>query len=132
MCIEAYAAGLLDGDGSIYINSPQKSFGGLLIVSFTMGDKEPLDLLASRWGGNISVNGRTSIGRVIYRWAVSGRYAVDFLKEIEPWVFGKAAQAKVALTYPIGKYQNTGTPSEVVETRREIGRELHMLKQPGN
>lgn len=124
MCIEAYAAGLLDGEGCIHINKAS----GQLQVLFGMCDREPLDQLAFRWGGNVrTANRNTSSGRPIYEWVISSGYALEFLKDIALWVRAKAAQVTVALAYPmIGK--GFTLPQKMRELRQDLGRQLKELK----
>ncbi len=129
MCIEAYAAGLLDGDGCIYVNRKHRPYQ--LQVIFEMTDYDPLAQLASQWGGYARlIKKRTSKGRSIYNWSVTGTFALVFLRDIEPWVVGKALQLRVALTYPAQGYPGAlALSEEVVAARQDIGKKLHDLKQ---
>ena len=126
MCAEAYAAGLLDGEGCIHINSST----GQLQVLFGMCDRGPLDLLAAHWGGNVrTARRKTSSGRSIYEWTINSSYALEFLRDVQPWLCAKDDQAKVALRYPmIGK--GFDLPQEMRELRQDLGRQLKALKQP--
>ena len=128
MCIEAYAGALLDGEGSIQVNNDRNC---TLLVRFQMTDVEPLELIASRWKGNVlTMSRRTTGGRLIYLWAISGIHAISFLKDIEPWVLGKALQLKIALTYPAfakGAYGGNGRaplPQGTLPQRRMVGQQL--------
>ncbi|KKK75135.1 hypothetical protein LCGC14_2876780 [marine sediment metagenome] len=130
MCIEAYAAALLDGEGHIRVQSGA-NFG--LDIIFGMSDREPLDLLASKWGGNVLTPASqvTRTGRRMHRWIISGSYAIAFLEDVRPWVQGKAKQVELALKYPLtGSKGRRGNklPLEVFEARRQIGSRLRELR----
>src|SRR3990172_3893211 len=102
MCIEAYAAGLLDGEGCLFVrNNSGRSGGKQLAVQFFMTDSEPLYLLSSRWGYDVAVSSKTATGRLVYRWMVTGPSALEFLKDVMPWLQGKREQAELCLTYPL-------------------------------
>jgi len=125
MCVEAYAAGLLDGEGCIHINITN----GQLQVLFGITDRGPLDILASRWSGNVrTAKRKTSGGRSVYEWAISGSYALEFLQEIRAWMYGKGEQADIALTYPM---VGTGftLPEEMRVQRQDLGKQLKALKR---
>lgn len=128
MCIQAYAAGLLDGEGCIHIC---KGTEHPLQVIFEMCDVEPLELLSAQWGGNVMVkHNRTVKGRIRYRWSIWDSHALEFLADIEPWVFGKAAQVKVALVYPMFGRGHGALPDTIRQERRKLGEQLKELKAP--
>lgn len=100
MCIEAYTAGLIDGDGCITVSRP-KPTRCQLIVNLSMCDREPLELVAEEFGGKVSPGKLTRTGRRVWQWRLSGVGAKWFLEQIRPWLVGKAPQANLALTFPV-------------------------------
>ena len=101
MCIEAYAAGLLDGEGCVtvlkHLNSEGRPQYQLMVV-FGMNDREGLDAIRLRFGGN--VNGPDHRGT--YTWSASGVYALEFLKAVAPYALVKRTQVEVALSWAVG------------------------------
>jgi len=116
MCIEAYAAGLLDGGGCIFAGRRSIQSGGdnhYLTVTFNMTDRAPLEELSLQWGGAVSKNKKLSSGgRNIYRWAIWRRYAQEFLEDVRPWVRGKKPQVELALRFPVGRAGHGLSPDE--------------------
>ena len=95
MCIEAYAAGLLDGEGCISVYGR-----GQLQVRIKVGDLESLDLLASKFGGGLYEAPAPS-GRPMWTWNLSGVESQDFLRCVLPYLIVKRSQARLALDYPV-------------------------------
>ncbi|KKM96626.1 hypothetical protein LCGC14_1176260 [marine sediment metagenome] len=127
MCIEAYAAALLDGEGCIQVGT-NGSFP--LRVRFGMTDRAPLDVLAGEWGGNVNTLKQRPGERLVYYWDINCSYALGFLKAVEPWVYGKIAQVELALTYPLfGKRGHTPLPVEVAESRVRIREGLRAVRE---
>ena len=127
MCMEAYAAGLLDGEGCVFINTSTETCQ--LQVTFTMTDTGPLQHLSERWGGKVrEVKRRTVTGRTSYNWVASDSRALRFLKDVRPWVSCKLEQVEVALEYPFWKMG--GEREQALITRRELADQLKELKKP--
>ncbi len=99
MCVEAYAAALLDGEGCIFVRNNGRT--SQLVIDFKMTDEGPLHLLASRWGNDVLPNGKTTTGRIMYHWMVTGDHALEFLTDVLPWLQGKREQAELGLTWPL-------------------------------
>lgn len=117
MCVEAYAAALLDGEGCIFVRNNGRTTQ--LMVDFKMTDDGPLHLLASRWGNEVVANGKTSTGRVMYHWMVTGRHALEFLGDVLPWLQGKREQVELGLTWPLWT-SGAILPERVREGRRRV------------
>jgi hypothetical protein len=81
----AYAAGILDGEGSIYLSRVHSSRWPSPTVSVASTDRELLEWLRSRVGGTI-------IRKKIYRpqhsrsydWKLTDRRALSFLEIVRP------------------------------------------------
>lgn len=83
----AFAAGLMEGEGSVRINSLTKRNKGALIVSCVNTDKELIDFLQERWPGYCKpATGLRPNQRPAFVWVIAARQALSFLEEIEPYV----------------------------------------------
>jgi len=137
--ILAYAAGIIDGEGSIYVGKTLESYA--LNVEVKMTDREPVEFLGEHFGGLFRVKETTSNGRQIYCWHVRQNKAVEFLKLIQPYVLGKADQLEVAILFPLPiidgvRVHKTGNgsklPEYVVLIRKTIYEKLKALKVQDN
>jgi hypothetical protein len=83
----AYAAGILDGEGSIYFSRNRTSRWPSPIVSVASTDRELLEWLRFRVGGSI-VQKRTYQPQhaVSYDWKLTDRRALEFLKIVRPFL----------------------------------------------
>ena len=83
----AYAAGILDGEGSIQFSRNRKSRWPSPIVSIASTDRELLEWFRSRLGGTI-IQKRTysPTHNVSFDWKLTDRKALAFLKIIRPFL----------------------------------------------
>ncbi len=83
----AYAAGILDGEGSIVLTRIRKTRWPSPIVSVVSTDRELLEWLRDRWGGCI-IRKRTYAAHHTqsYVWSLTDRRALDFLRIIRPFL----------------------------------------------
>ncbi len=83
----AYAAGIVDGEGSIYFSRNRKSRWPSPVVSVASTDRELLEWLRSRVGGSI-IEKRTYQPHHArsYDWKLTDRRALDFLKIVHPFL----------------------------------------------
>ncbi|KKM78136.1 hypothetical protein LCGC14_1363000 [marine sediment metagenome] len=104
MCLEAYAAGIMDGDGSIQIQelhdrrTPVTKTRYRFIIYLAGCERAPIDLLCDQWGGGICET-QTLTGRSYFKWWVMGDKATRFLEDILPYLVGKTDQALLALEF---------------------------------
>ncbi len=128
MCIEAYIAGLIDGEGCISVEIKRGIHQLSIIVGMT--DANALHVIATRFGNNVRgpYNSMRFGTRPIYNWSASGGKAVEMLETLLPYLVVKRSQAELALTFPLG---TSGTPTtDVAWNRREhIAQELKILKR---
>lgn len=109
----AWAAGIIDGEGSIFIQKcnsigkvyptakrkvrREKSPTYNLRMAVQMVDKKTITVLANLFGGKCrELVGRTTTNRKVYAWATSGYNALAILRKIEPYSITKKNQIKVA------------------------------------
>jgi hypothetical protein len=102
----AWAAGVLDGEGSIQIS--RQNLGHTLQVSVGQSgnDGPPAMLLRLRqmYNGHIHENRSTrtttdAVRKPHYVWQVVARQAEAFLREVLPYLVAKKAQAEIAIEY---------------------------------
>ncbi|KKK87767.1 hypothetical protein LCGC14_2749910 [marine sediment metagenome] len=118
MCIEAYAAGIMDGDGSIQIQEINRGSSYRFIVYLSGCERSPIDLLHSHWGGGITET-VTQTGRPYFRWHITSSKATQFLKDILPYLVGKANQAHLALRFQDAE-RNLGRDWTMRESMRAL------------
>lgn len=96
---KAYAAGLIDGEGSISArrhNEVRNSFS--ICVRVDMCDREPLDWLADVFGGHVKrIKRTTKSGKPIYDWVLFCKKAATFLSMILPYLKIKKKRAELAI-----------------------------------
>lgn len=102
----AYVAGLIDGEGSIWL---MESRGAIYLqMQIKMGSKRAIELVRSVIGGNIYVyddrypSYRSETGRTKqpqYGCRLSGRAVVDAIEELLPFLVVKFDQARVVLEF---------------------------------
>jgi len=97
----AYAAGLIDADGTIGIyrnNKNQKTGGGCILkVSIQQADRRAIDFLAGFFGGR-AMQRKDEDAWCWYRY---GPKALELLKKIEPFLRIKRDQARLAIRFEL-------------------------------
>lgn len=83
----AYAAGIVDGEGSIYFSRNRTTRWPSPVVSVASTDRELLEWLRSRVGGSI-IQKRTYQPHHTpsYDWKLTDRRALEFLKLVRPFL----------------------------------------------
>ena len=101
---KAYAAGIIDADGSIFIRKGGQRDFLQPAVQVIMTDADPIAFLAQHFGSKLIVSAtKTPVRKLpLYRWLITGRKAQEFLVEILPYLTGKVAQAELALSFGVG------------------------------
>lgn len=114
----AYAAGLLDGEGSIVIGlSKRKRLKGIvpdhwLQVGITGTNREMLDWLRQNFGGHISDSSHSKSRkkqRPCWTWRVMSNQASEFLKLLLPFLKDKHQRAILAIEFQETKTQTRAT-----------------------
>lgn len=102
---KAYLAGLLDGEGCIRIErfATDRSPIGVqfrTIVEISMCDYTTMSWVAKATGRHIQKSTRaTKRGRKVYKLVWRNGHARDLLRELYPYLLGKAREAEVALHF---------------------------------
>ena len=100
----AYAAGIIDGEGSIIIRK-QKSMTSRIGYDFDVCvqvcniRKEIPYWLKQNFGGSFYQSGKTTAGNSIWRWNIAAVKANKLLKVIYPYLLTKRQKAAIALEF---------------------------------
>ena len=126
--INAYLAGVIDGEGSIFISRINNKRSGnvwyRLQLSCAMTDPEAIQLLCKTFTPNtkqyIYRGGRQKGYKPVYQWLTTGDMAMTILKEIEPYLTVKKNQAKLAIKFQTWRRSlpNTGKPRQIKEMKK--------------
>jgi hypothetical protein len=93
----AYIAGIIDGEGCIYIERGKKGRGFQLSVSVGSSDKCLCELLKFSFGG--CVYQMKSKTLPMWKWEIRTRQAGQFLESILPYLRLKQPQAEIAIKF---------------------------------
>lgn len=126
----AYAAGIIDGEGCIYVHKSAIRMTPKLEIK--MGEYPCVEFFQSVFGGTVSkLKVRKNGYRVLYRWVAQGENALCILESLLPYLKGKKEQALELLTWPNRNainYGKRGMPQAVKEMRSDIHQNLRKLK----
>jgi len=98
----AYAAGVIDSDGSIMIRHGKartKFPRHILTIVVGMADADACKWLHEKWPGRLWVQQDNPKWRPIFRWQIYSNKAAEFLKQILPYLKVKSRQAKIAIEF---------------------------------
>lgn len=107
----AYAAGVIDSDGSIFLYGGKRDTGHSKIVYYTENvsigqvDPQAIELMERLFGGSTHKQERTQTNlfkgqcKPILHWRVTGKKAVACLEAILPFLRIKRQQAELALKF---------------------------------
>lgn len=117
----AYAAGILDGEGSIGWYKPASSKATYRVrVSVGMTDIEGPLHMAEVLGGNIFEQGRkTGTGKTMYVWQLTCKNAADALALMLPYLKIKRGKAELAISLA-RRMQTPGCNTRIALTNAEI------------
>ena len=99
---DAYAAGLLDGDGCVYVVAARHGRSYSPRVDFNMGEKARglLQVLQKEFGGSFREDRsiRPKNHAPMVQWSCSGQQAATFIERTMPYLVLKQRPAELALT----------------------------------
>lgn len=134
----AWAAGFIDGEGCVSVTKsarqgqPLPYYRADLIVANTV--REPLDKLASIFGGRVVVT-RRAIGnrRLTYGWKTTGTaHTASVLRALLPWLTVKRCQAALVLEFAEAfgtiRHQQKKPDRERLEVLKQ---QMHVLNARG-
>jgi hypothetical protein len=112
----AWAAGTLESDGCISINSTPGHEHITVVV--TNCDRSIPRYFLERWDGSIRSQLGTGARRTVYRWTVASRKAEGFLRDVLPylWTDRSVERATIAL-----EFRHTGD-RDLIARMRQLNR----------
>ncbi len=134
--LNAYVAGLIDGEGSLTIErSSSKSgdyYSARIDVGMTKSD-DILKILQSTYGGGINLmRKKTAKWNEAKRWHIFGVAAASFLIQILPYLRLKKNQAWVCiLMQAMIQARKAGWTKEMRKAGASLKREMHKLNKKG-
>lgn len=98
----AYTAGIMDGEGSIYIRKTTRGHQSSELSVFVTNTEEWIcQWLKFQYGGSVHIMNptRKPNWKIGYRWWLSSNKAVEFLKMVLPYLNLKRPQAELAIKF---------------------------------
>ena len=123
---DAYAAGLIDGEGSIQIKHG-KGRHLQLAVQVSNTNKEVLEWLQGHYGSSIHTRSFRAVHRrVLHDLTVTGADVTEMLQHLLPFMIVKQEEAEIAIQYPhwTRKGATVAVPKEVLQERQELAIQL--------
>lgn len=138
----SYAAGLIDGEGTIGITelkpgAGRKSPQHRIYVAVTMTEQAAILWLQLTFGGHLqSLKARDPRHKPTFRWSMASKTAAEFCELIGPFLKVKRQQAEIAARFfrerMAGNFQgNTGVPIDELAQRRQLMAKIRNLNQRG-
>jgi hypothetical protein len=130
--LDAYLAGIFDGEGCVTIcmmggkarRQPMHALN--CIVAMTC--REIPYLLQDRFGGNVLAEKVRGANRQpSWRWRTHGWHAVDFLRDVLPYLRVKRKQAELAIEFQTTKKRYKGIPAHEMLRRDSFRRRIWAL-----
>jgi len=136
----AYAAGIIDGDGciGIYKNKAKSCISGYrycLSIRVGMSDQLVPLWLKLTFGGSLSSGCNLGWGNLtMHKWALGSNQALDFLKQVLPYLKTKAKHAELAVQFQEKKRANRWSrrkpiPTAVLEAEAILASNIHSLNR---
>lgn len=128
---DAYAAGIIDGEGSIGVtNKNQGSYH--LMCQVSMRNPEIPTWLYLNYGGNIGtfkqgIHSYSNRPAVLTKWHINGTEAQEFIGQIRQYLIEKRDRADLALSFPASK-KGVKAEIDIQEVVYERMRVLQSLK----
>jgi len=114
----AWCAGIMEGEGSVRINSRTHRNWGALIVQIVSTDKDMLEPFHRWWGGYFKERTTRSECKDAWAWVISTRQAARFLTAIEPYCRVQRVREKLLLGLDYQGQKHGGTHDAEYETRQ--------------
>lgn len=137
----AYLAGLTDGEGYIGIlqtkqgNKKQwfsnKEFILKPVIKIAMTDKDLVSYLHNSFGGTFETRKAHGRAKESYCWALRDRKAVEFVRQVYPYLKVKKKQAEILLRFPSGEAGKTLSDS-VYQKRIDYMNQIRALNKRGS
>ena len=129
----AYAAGLIDGEGTIGIACYPDRHKYHFTVAVGMMTKEPLEFMRDTFGGTLARNSSH------WRWVMYNYEAISVLKQIKPFMQLKAAQVDIGEEFcallkprggsPLGRQGRAPLTVEEIIERQQLSDKMQRLHE---
>lgn len=123
-----YIAGLFDGEGYVGVQRQRTHGAYSLNVSITNTHTSIFEHLAAQYPGSVTMRKGGWGGRNCFVWKLHGAAAMRFLRDVEPHVYIKRDQVRLAMTFPLGAQGKRTTP-ELQAQRADIRLKLMEMKR---
>lgn len=135
----AYAAGIIDGEGSISISVAQPNYGRNSPYYYVLVKVGNTDLVLVNWlrksfGGSIQTHEyNNSKWKTLYTWSLSTQQAARFLEDILPYLKLKWEQAEIALNLcsVTSSCNREGLSDLDINYRQVLKEAMHILNKRG-
>jgi hypothetical protein len=129
----AYLAGIIDGEGCIYVWMHKDTKRVSLHVTIRMTDENVIKWIHERFEGRYSSHARKRPNwKPLYEVRWIGRYGKNLLRVVRPYLIGKRKQAELALEWPVlSQHDWHKLPSWCEGKRETIRQELCKLNRKG-
>lgn len=147
----SYAAGLIDGEGTIGITELQpgdgkrrdgrryrKSPQHRIYVAVTMTEEVAIGWMHLTFGGHLQrLRARQSNHKPTFRWSLASVSAAEFCEQITPYLKVKRQQAEIAARFYRERqssrrfHSSQGVPGDELALRRAAVAEIRKLNQRG-
>lgn len=100
--INAYAAGLFDGEGTISIHKEvfrSGNTGYRLRVRMANTDRDVLEWMRTHFNGSVNQHKQVKCHKPYWEWVIGSAEAERFIRKIYPYLHIKLNHARVALTF---------------------------------
>lgn len=124
---DAYAAGLLDGEGCFSINSNTQA----VFIQCGITYESTVKWLQRVYGGSFSSRDFDIPNRKTqYYWRVCGDEAEEACKRLLPFLKEKKPQARILLEHRrLGQWRHKEIPKSVVKRRKELWLKLRKMRR---
>ena len=134
---KAYLAATIDCDGCIHINKAPGKKCPIYSLKVKIGqcNRDFLEYWQKKTGvGFVSLSARAgehTYKKDYFQWQIYSSAAIDLLKEIEPYIFSKRAQALIAIEFEeiIPRFRYKPKPKEVLAKWEKARCKLKALKR---
>lgn len=127
----AYAAGIIDGEGSIGIYRNSHNGQYQLRITVEMTKDEAIELLVGLFGGRLYTKPEKGNEKAKTSWLIFNSAAADAITELRPFLRVKAAQADTALLTRWMKAGNGKLTEEEKNLRQMMHAEMRRLNMRG-
>ena len=132
--ILAYTAGIVDGEGSIYMkrSAPGRSHGYSIFLRVGVTSGELIHWLIVHFGGWSEPAMLPGNRKPLWRWALYGEAAAALLQRLLPYLVIKRRQAELVIDfYSVRNPRRQHLSEDEKERRARICSELHRLNHRG-